>query len=97
MRYRVKQILIGILLGLAIALLVVWFGLGYMLRSGIEQIASAESRCTYSAATIQVPSVGLKDLGTDNVQGILFSKFLRRVVAEVFTAVVDRAKSALPR
>lgn len=220
MRYRIKQISIGIFLGIAIALLAVWVSLGYILKSGIEQSASAglgvpmrieqlnlnlaagkvgikaltisnpegfttpyilkvnssdvqmhlaslfsstleiqrveldgleviieqkfansnilaiaqklqqrqsESRGqgdraekkvkaeyvlvknikahvklsgfggAIDAATVQVPRIELKDVGTDNAQGVLFSEFLRKVVGEIFTAVVDRAKSALPK
>lgn len=220
MRYRVKQILVGILLGSVIALLIGWFSLGYILKSGIEQSASAslgvpmrieqlnlnlaagkvgikaltvsnpdgfttpyilkigssdvqmhlmslfnstleiqklelnglevtveqkfansniltiaqklqqrqsESKgqgdrsekkvkaeyvlvkdikanvklsgfgSAINAATIEVPSIELKDVGADNPQGVLFSEFLRKVVGEIFTAVVDHAKSALPK
>jgi uncharacterized protein involved in outer membrane biogenesis len=51
----------------------------------------------FNASTVQVPTIELKDVGTDNVQGLLLSDFMRKLVVETFAAVANQVKASLPK
>jgi uncharacterized protein involved in outer membrane biogenesis len=46
--------------------------------------------------SIQVPPIELKDIGSDNAQGIILSEFMRKLVGEISTAVLNQVKASLP-
>lgn len=46
--------------------------------------------------SIQVPTIELKDIGSDKAQGIILSEFMRKLVGEISTAVINQVKASLP-
>ncbi|NJM27379.1 MAG: hypothetical protein HC856_02340 [Pseudanabaena sp. RU_4_16] len=46
--------------------------------------------------SIQVPTIELKDIGSDNAQGVVMSEFVRKLVGEIFAAVANQVKASLP-
>jgi uncharacterized protein involved in outer membrane biogenesis len=51
---------------------------------------------TIANTSVQVPSIELKDIGSDNSQGVLMSEFMRKLLREIFTAVTNQVKASLP-
>jgi uncharacterized protein involved in outer membrane biogenesis len=47
--------------------------------------------------SIQVPPIELKDIGSDNAQGVVLSEFMRKLVGEIVTAVTNQVKASLPQ
>jgi uncharacterized protein involved in outer membrane biogenesis len=52
---------------------------------------------TIANSSIQVPPIELKDIGSDNAQGVLLSEFMRKLVEEISTAAIDQVKASLPQ
>jgi uncharacterized protein involved in outer membrane biogenesis len=72
-------------------------------KAGYVSIKNVKANVRLSAfgqaianTSVQVPSIELKDIGSDNAQGVLMSEFMRKLLGEIFTAVTNQVKASLP-
>lgn len=69
---------------------------GYVLIKNVKANIKLSAFGQAVTNSIQIPPIELTDIGSDNAQGILMSEFMRRLLGEISTAVINQVKASLP-